>query len=758
MRNSISFLVTLFFLKIAFVGHAQIITAPDTVCVGEMFSLNFNHPNKFTTYTWIIGNTNINHIITSPIPIPNTATVGNSAFSVAAQATMVYDIQSNTYRGFVTSASTGNSNPSIQRLDFGTNPNTAPTTTNLGNPSNVLVAVIHGNLEAIEFAIDQFGIYHAFLTNRGIVHLVFGNGLGNAPTQAVRIYDNPSQMMMGMQLTLKNYNGGWHLFAGNTYGSNHIMRFDLGTDLNNIPSSLTNINLPAPISGFAGEPAYFSIIQRSNNWYLFVSALNSNSSSYLYNLGTNLLNNSPTISSIGNLNVPNTRGLNYIVSCDSFYQAGLTQTGIVYTLDYQNNISNIPNLQNLGNLFGPNKGMQMFKPYWYNDTLWALSSSYINSNINTVFRTALLEGNTGNTISKYYNPLATYAFNAPGVYDINLFCDQADPGGAEAYCKQIVVVNSLTSNSSKDTTLCLGDTIVLNPNGNTIYNSYLWNNGTTSASLQVFSSGIYWVTYSNTCGSRTDTFKVTIAPKPEIEITAEPTSICLGQSVQLSTYGASSYKWEPSPYLDNDTISNPVVQPTTTTTFYVSGISNSCVGKDSITIEVLPLPVINLTSDGITISCQKNSIQLYATGATRYEWQPQEYFPNPNISNPIVSPSNHTTFYVTGFDENGCSNSDSINILVSKETIFFVPNAFSPNGDGLNDQFKPFIYCDFELESFVIYNRYGNRVFDTNNPNIGWDGTTNGKRGDLGVYFWYIEGKRNNGEKVIEKGNVTLLK
>src|SRR5690606_17607596 len=118
---------------------------------------------------------------------------------------------------------------------------------------------------------------------------------------------------------------------------------------------------------------------------------------------------------------------------------------------------------------------------------------------------------------------------------------------------------------------------------------------------------------------------------------------------------------------------------------------------------VHPLPEVTASSLGEPIDCFHQSVQLNATGAVRYEWQPQQYCDDPSVANPRVSPPSHTTFYVTGYDENNCSSTDSVEVMVFRESIFFLPNAFSPNADGFNDILEPVIYCDFQLELFNVY-------------------------------------------------------
>lgn len=149
---------------------------------------------------------------------------------------------------------------------------------------------------------------------------------------------------------------------------------------------------------------------------------------------------------------------------------------------------------------------------------------------------------------------------------------------------------------------------------------------------------------------------------------------------------------------------------------------------------------------------------MHVTGATHYQWEPAAYCDNPTSANPLVSPDVTTTFYVTGKTAHGCQNTDSVQIVVVKNPVFFIPNVFSPDQNGLNDIFVPLVYCDFSLSRFAVYNRYGQQVYSTATAGAGWDGNLNGKKADVGTYFWYIEGKNVKGQKVTRKGDVQLIR
>jgi gliding motility-associated-like protein len=112
-----------------------------------------------------------------------------------------------------------------------------------------------------------------------------------------------------------------------------------------------------------------------------------------------------------------------------------------------------------------------------------------------------------------------------------------------------------------------------------------------------------------------------------------------------------------------------------------------------------------------------------------------------------------------GRGSNGCISIDTVTAFVSDDPVVLMPNAFSPNGDGLNDEIHPLIYCDFELDEYRIYNRWGELVFTANDVSKAWTGFQGGSASDIGSYHYVIIGKRpsDNGT-VMYKGNFLLLR
>ena len=153
-----------------------------------------------------------------------------------------------------------------------------------------------------------------------------------------------------------------------------------------------------------------------------------------------------------------------------------------------------------------------------------------------------------------------------------------------------------------------------------------------------------------------------------------------------------------------------------------------------------------------------SSTTLKATGATQYIWSPGTFLSNPNIPTPTVTPFDDITYVVQGTDAAGCSGTDTMSVKVTKATIVEVPSAFTPNADGLNDVLRPLVYGIPQLDYFIIYNRWGQKVFETKTLGEGWDGTLNGRLLATDVFIWTLSVHDMTGKQIVKKGTSTLLR
>lgn len=153
-------------------------------------------------------------------------------------------------------------------------------------------------------------------------------------------------------------------------------------------------------------------------------------------------------------------------------------------------------------------------------------------------------------------------------------------------------------------------------------------------------------------------------------------------------------------------------------------------------------------------------INYNAVGGGTYLWNPPTYLSNPNIGNPIGSypVADTITYNVYIRSPNGCEGFDTFTVRVLNSGILFVPTAFSPNGDGLNDVLKPISVGYRDLENFRVFNRWGEQMFYTTKFDEGWDGTYKGKPAEQGTYYWFLQIKDRLGQDQTVKGDSILLR
>jgi gliding motility-associated-like protein len=152
--------------------------------------------------------------------------------------------------------------------------------------------------------------------------------------------------------------------------------------------------------------------------------------------------------------------------------------------------------------------------------------------------------------------------------------------------------------------------------------------------------------------------------------------------------------------------------------------------------------------------------QLFAHGGvgSSYSWEPFDNLSQPNLYNPVAAPDSSTSYYVVITTAEGCLYTESTHVTVLFETLIAMPNAFTPNGDGLNEELKIISRGPVSLRSFKVFDRWGNAVFATSNINEGWNGKVRGKGAEIGTYVYVVDGADGNGQPFSRHGNFLLLR
>ena len=155
-------------------------------------------------------------------------------------------------------------------------------------------------------------------------------------------------------------------------------------------------------------------------------------------------------------------------------------------------------------------------------------------------------------------------------------------------------------------------------------------------------------------------------------------------------------------------------------------------------------------------------LQLKASGGVKYSWSPATWLNKTDISNPVAIYSEdveNATYKVYVFNEANCVDSAFVSVKIFKTNPqVFVPTAFTPDGDGRNDLFRPIAVGISRIEYFRVFNRWGQLVFSTTVNGKGWDGRIGGKEQGSGTFVWLVKGVDYTGKTFFAKGTVTLIR
>jgi gliding motility-associated-like protein len=339
-------------------------------------------------------------------------------------------------------------------------------------------------------------------------------------------------------------------------------------------------------------------------------------------------------------------------------------------------------------------------------------------------------GNSGYTYSIDGGPFqALNTFNvAPGNYTITV---KDNLGCSTTFNTVVGLTSNLTFTPQIDPTICEGNSTQLQLTSNATIYSWTPATGLSNTTIPnpVANPTVttqYTVTATLGRCSANDIVIVNVnaAPVPD----AGPDGlICYGQTYQLQGSGGVQYTWTPSTNLNSTSISNPVSTPVKTITYTLSEVIDAIGCKslttDQVIVDVTP-PIKVKTFPYDTIGYPGDQFQLNATSAaTFYSWSPVTGLSNPNIPNPVltVGPIGSDVLYqVIASTAAGCKGEGYVNLRVLKGPELYVPSAFTPNGDGLNDLFYPFPVGIRSINYFKVFNRWGQLLFSSTTLYKGW--------------------------------------
>ena len=368
-------------------------------------------------------------------------------------------------------------------------------------------------------------------------------------------------------------------------------------------------------------------------------------------------------------------------------------------------------------------------------------------------------------INNQNNPSPLVSPDVPTKYYVTL----TDPFGCIAKDSVFVDVKLfVTIDAGRDTGICAGDAIQLNTISDALH--YNWTPGApldnplikNPVATPAVTTRFYVIGNIGKCQS-TDSVTIRVAPFPGAAGIPD-TVICFGNSIQLFASGGSQYTWTPAFFLNNPNIANPIANPDRSIRYIVT-ISDTlgCPKPSYDTVVVKVQKIIADAGPRDTSIVINQPLQLHATGGQIYLWTPSTGLNNPGIANPVATISNDMDYVVTASTSAGCFDTDTITVKVFKVLPgIYVPGAFTPNGDGNNDVFRPIAMGIKKINYFKVFNRWGVLVYSSDKTSYeagnGWDGTYKGRPQDTAVFVWIAEGIDYLDKKITQKGTVTLIR
>jgi gliding motility-associated-like protein len=336
---------------------------------------------------------------------------------------------------------------------------------------------------------------------------------------------------------------------------------------------------------------------------------------------------------------------------------------------------------------------------------------------------------------------------------------------------EVKLINNLTFDVTSDFSICEGEpafVTVFNP-GPTY--TYAWSSDDGSVTSNTSSLNVvpartteYTVTVTDGLCVTSHSTVVTVHQLP-VPDAGEDIVVCYGKSARLNGSGGYTYHWSPSIYLSDAASRNPeVVQPAASQVYELTVKDQfGCASAESSSVSVSVVPPVQVFAGRDTIvpkglPFQLEAIDVKASGFTKYVWTPSTGLSDPRIKNPVAILQSSAVYTVTAITKDGCESSDDIKIEAYTGPDIYVPNAFTPNRDGLNDDFKIFPVGIKTFKYLAVFNRWGNRVYYSTDVSKGWDGAVGARPGDAGTYVWIVEGIDVNNKVVLKRGVVQLIR
>lgn len=337
------------------------------------------------------------------------------------------------------------------------------------------------------------------------------------------------------------------------------------------------------------------------------------------------------------------------------------------------------------------------------------------------------------------------------------FVDIVTTDGCEATDSVLVIVQfGPPVPQANDTAVCVGFAVQLNASGG---DSYTWLPAPGISQLNVpdpvvtpQTSMFYVVQVSNACGTTSDSVFVEVI---RAVANAWPdTLICSGASFQLGASGGVDYQWSPPTGLSDPFIADPMATVTSAVVYTVLVTDAfGCQDSADVSVTLFPVPTVEAGPDQYILF--GTSTTLTATGDGSMTWSPPLWINDTIGPTVVVWPETSTTYTVTLTDTNGCKAIDQVTVFLNSS--LYVPNTFTPNADGINDQFFA-LGKDLRTFRLYVFNRWGEKIFETERLEGRWDGTYQGVESPIDTYVWRVDYSGMDGKEHTLFGHVNLVR
>lgn len=394
-----------------------------------------------------------------------------------------------------------------------------------------------------------------------------------------------------------------------------------------------------------------------------------------------------------------------------------------------------------------------------------VSSGYTNPALQ--WQLSVDNGATWTDIAGATSNSYTFTATAIGVYKYRLTVAEAG-NIANINCRVASNITTITIHdlpvitAGSNSPVCEDKPVNLSANGGATYNWTGPAGYTASTQNPVFtasnsSAGNYIVTAKDQFGCvNSASTTVSILPKPLVDVFPKSASFCTGDSVLLTATGGTSYLWTPAAGLTNPASASTYAKPATTTTYTVTATgANACTSSMDVKINVFKTPVVRAGEDMVLINGQSAVINaVLDTTNVNYFWTPVDFLDNPAIVRPVTTPNRDIAYTLHAVSGLGCGTATDT-VLIKVYNDLYIPNAFTPDGNGKNDRWEIKALAAYPLAKVFVFNRLGELVFASNGATDYWDGNYKGKKSAAGAYVYMIDLKNNS---PLIKGEVMIVR